>query len=398
MKVRHFVAGYKHCLVRIMANFENCKFMKTTTILIVGTDMMNIYNHRLELIRKLLSLDYKVIVAAPRGGEEQALIKMGVKFIDTHVDNRGTNIKNDLKLLKDFVTIIKKEKPDVVLTFYTKTNIYGGLACRLTNTPYIENITGLGSAVAKGGTMQKLMIMLYGMAVKKAETVFFQNNFNEHFFKDHHIRVRRSIMLPGSGVSLKRFEPLVYPDDQTIEFLFVSRVIKEKGIEEYVEAAKKIKVKYPATLFHVVGPAHKDYEEYLRQAQDAGIIKYHGKTFDVMPYLRRSHCTVFPSYYAEGMANVLLESASSGRPIITTSCPGCGETVDDKVSGFLVKEKDVDDLIEKLESFITLPYQSKKKMGLAGRKKMEKEFDRNIVIDAYVSEIKRVCLEKSCNS
>lgn len=369
--------------------------MKKTTILIVGTDMMNIYNHRVELIKKLLSLDYEVIVAAPRGGEEQALIKMGVRFIDTHVDNRGTSIKNDLKLLKDFVSIIKREKPDVVLTFYTKTNIYGGLACRLTNTPYIENITGLGSAVAKGGVMQKLMIMLYGMAVKKAETVFFQNYYNKQFFKDHHISVKRSIMLPGSGVSLNRFEPLIYPDDHKIEFLFVSRVIKEKGIEEYVEAAKKIKIKYPDTVFHVVGPAQKDYETYLQQAQADGVIEYHGKTFDVMPYLRRSHCTVFPSYYAEGMANVLLESASSGRPIITTSCPGCGETVEDKVSGFLVKEKNVEDLTKKIEYFIALPYQSKRKMGLEGRKKMEKEFDRDIVINAYVQEIKRVCSEKS---
>lgn len=368
--------------------------MNPTTILIVGTNMMNIYNHRLELIRKLLSTGNRVVVAAPRGGEEKDLERMGVRFIDTHVDNRGTSVKRDIKLLSDIISVVKSERPDIVLTFYTKTNIYGGLACRITRTPYIENITGLGSAVSKGGLMQKLMLILYGMAVKDASTVFFQNISNRKFFQAHKIRLRRWEMLPGSGVSLDRFMPLEYPGDDKVEFVFISRVIKEKGIEEYVGAARKVKERFPDAVFHVVGPVSDDYVEYLEKAQNEGVIINHGKTFDVKSFIKNSHCTVFPSYYAEGMANVLLESAASARPVITTSCPGCGEAVDDNVTGFLVKEKNVDDLTEKLIKFIRLPHDEKKKMGLAGRAKMEKEFNRDIVVDSYVREINRILSQK----
>lgn len=368
--------------------------MTTPKILIVGTDMMNIYNHRLELIKAMLSIGYNVIVAAPRGGEEKALIEMGVKFVDTHVDNRGTSIKRDLKLLKDLISIIKRERPDIVLTFYTKTNIYGGLACRIAGVPYIENITGLGSAVSKGGFMQKLMVALYEMAVKDAEIVFFQNNFNLQFFKDHHISMKKWEMLPGSGVNLKRYQPLEYPLDDKYEFVFISRVIKEKGIEEYVSAAENVKKEYPDAVFHVIGPAAENYRQFLLDADKKGIIKNHGKTFDVKPYILRSHCMVFPSYYAEGMANVLLECAASARPLITTPCPGCGETVEDNVTGYVVQPKDVDGLTQKLIQFLKLPNERKREMGLAGRMKMEREFNRDIVVDAYIREIKRILSER----
>lgn len=364
--------------------------MANPTILIIGTDMMALYNHRLELIQRLISIGFGVTVVAPRGGEEKGLEKIGVKFIDTKMDTRGTNPKRDLKLLRALVAIINKENPGVVLTFYTKTNIYGGIACRLTNTPYIENITGLGSAVSKKGPLHKLMKALYKCAIAKASIVFFQNKSNEAFFKSGSMPVKRSRLLPGSGVCLTRFVPLEYPADGNFEFVFISRVLKEKGIEEYIEAAKLIQKKYPGTVFHVVGPADKELTSYLREAEKEGVIKYHGKTFDTTQYIKRTHCTVFPSYYAEGMANVLLESASSARPIITTNRPGCGETVEDGVTGFIVKEKDYLDLANKIERFILMPYDKKKEMGLNGRSKMEKEFNRDIVIDAYEEEIKKI--------
>lgn len=364
--------------------------MTNPKILIIGTDTMALYNHRLELISRLLSLGYDVTVVAPSGGEEKGLKELGAKFIDTKMETRGTNPKEDLKLIRTLVSIIREEKPSVVLTFYTKTNIYGGIACRITSTPYIENITGLGSAVSKKGPMQTIMKTLYKSAILKASIVFFQNKSNEQFFKTGSFPVRRSRLLPGSGVCLSRFKPLEYPADGKFEFIFISRVLKEKGIEEYIEAAKIIQRKYPGTLFHVVGPADSELTAYLRNAEKEGVIIYHGKAFDTIPYLKRTHCSVFPSYYAEGMANVLLESASSARPLITTGLPGCGETVDDGISGFVVKERDSNDLAEKMERFILLPYDKKKEMGLNGRRKMEREFDRDIVIDAYVDEIQKV--------
>lgn len=352
--------------------------------------MMNIYNHRLELIKRLISLNMNVSVVAPHGGEEQELQRIGVKFIDTAVDNRGTNIVHDICLLWNLIAIIRREKPDVVLTFYTKTNIYGGLACRITATPYIVNITGLGSALSGKGLLQRVMIKLYHQAVKAANMVFFQNQPNQKFFEENKITVRKSSLLPGSGVCLDRFKPLEYPTTHDVTFIFISRILKEKGIEEFVEAAKIILQKYPSTKFQVIGPANEEYLDYLNSAQKQGIINYYCKQFDIQPFIRQSNCTVFPSYYAEGMANVLLESAACARPIITTALPGCGETVDDNVSGYIVKERDSVDLASKLEKFILLSDNKKKMMGIMGRKKMEKEFDREIVIDAYVSEISTI--------
>lgn len=371
--------------------------MNRPTILIIGTNMMNIYNHRLELINRLISLNMNVSVVAPRGGEEQELQRIGVKFIDTPVDNRGTNIIHDVRLLCNLIAILRREKPDVVLTFYTKTNIYGGLACRITATPYIENITGLGSALSGKGLLQQVMIKLYHQAVKAARMVFFQNKPNQKFFEESNITVKKSRLLPGSGVSLDRFKPLEYPTTSDVTFIFISRILKEKGIEEFVEAAKIILQKYPNTKFQVIGPANEEYIDYLNSAQKQGIIQYYGKQFDIKPFIRQSHCTVFPSYYAEGMANVLLESAACARPIITTALPGCGETVDDNVSGYIVKERDAIDLAAKLKKFILLSNNEKKMMGIMGRKKMEKEFDREIVISAYVTEISAILISNKNN-
>lgn len=368
--------------------------MTTPRILIVGTDMMALYNHRLELIEKLTLLGFDVYVAAPRGGEEKKLEAMGVRFIDTHLDTRGKNIINDLRLLQNLIKIIREVTPDVVLTFYTKTNIYGGIACRITKTPYIENITGLGSAMMNGGIMQRVMKLLYKTAVADASNVFFQNRHNVQFFKENNMPVKRSRLLPGSGVSLDRFTTLEYPQDGKIEFCYISRILEEKGFREYIAAAEIIKKKYPGTIFHVIGPCAEEYLSELKEAEADGVIIYHGKSFDIIPFIRRSHCSVFPSYYAEGMANVILESASSGRPVITTSLPGCGEGVDDGVSGYIVKARDVDDLVEKIEKFILLPHALKRQMGLNGRLKMEREFDRNIVVDAYVEEINRILHKK----
>jgi galacturonosyltransferase len=361
------------------------------SVMIVGTNMMSIYSHRLELIKELLSLGFRVIVVAPGSGEEKLLEQLGGYFIDTPVDNRGTNIKHDLQLIAHLIHIIKKVHPQVVLTFYTKTNIYGGIACRLTGTPYIENITGLGSAVSGGGIMQKFMLFLYGQAVKSASMVFFQNTSNQQFFNGHHIAVRNSHLLPGSGVSLERFTLLPYPKATAVpEVVFISRILREKGIEQYVDAAKIVKETYPDVVFHVVGPCDAEYESYIETAVREGIIQYHGKVFDVKPFIERSQCTVFPSFYAEGMANVLLESAACGRPIITTSLPGCGEVVDDGVTGYVVRAQDTSDLADKMLKFLRLTSEERVAMGLNGRKKMEREFDRRIVIQAYVDAINDV--------
>ena len=363
-------------------------------IMIVGTNMMSIYNHRLELIRKLLELNHSVSVATPFSGEEQNLIRMGVKCIDVKLETRGRNPFHDLVLLKDLIRIFRKEKPDVVLTFYTKTNIYGGIAARICGIPYIENITGVGSAIANGGWMARLMMMLYSQAVRKAHIVFFQNTQNQSLFHDRKVPLRNEKLLPGSGVSLDRFPLLPYPETDEYNFLFISRVLREKGIYEFVEAARIIKRNHPHCNFHVIGPYDQEFEKYLKNAEAEGSIIVHGKVFNVADFIRDSHCTVFPSYYAEGMANVLLESAASGRPVITTNLPGCGETVDDSLTGYIVQPQNANDVAEKIKKFLVLSHKEKKAMGEAGRRKMERQFDRRIVVNAYIDEIQKILNEK----
>ena len=359
-------------------------------IMIVGTNMMSIYNHRLELIKQLLTIHHSVSVATPFSGEEENLIKMGVKCIDVKLETRGKNPFHDLMLLKDLVRIFRKEKPDVVLTFYTKTNIYGGLAARICGIPYIENITGVGSAIANGGIMARMMMTLYSQAVRNAHIVFFQNTQNQSLFHDRNIGMRKERLLPGSGVSLERFPLVPYPASDEYRFLFISRVLKEKGIYEFVEAARIIRNEYPKATFHVIGPYDSEFEDYLKQAEKDGAVKVHGKVFNVGEFIRDSHCTVFPSYYAEGMANVLLESAASGRPIITTALPGCGETVDDGITGYIVEPRNANDVADRIRKFLSLPHKEKKAMGEAGRRKMERQFDRRIVVNAYIDEINEI--------
>lgn len=360
------------------------------TILIIGTNMMNVYHHRLELIQALLKNNYEVVVAAPKGGEEKELEKIGCRFIDMPVDNRGTNIKRDLGLIKDLSRIYKEVNPDVVLTFYTKTNIYGGIVAGFKNIPYVENICGLGTSLARDNALSKIMRILYRQALRKARFVFFQNKSNQRFMEEKNIYHGAHDLLPGSGVSLKRYPVMPYPESNEVEFLFCSRILAEKGIDEYLQAASLIKKKYPNTKFHVVGPCEPEYKEKIGTLARDGEIEYHGKIQDLHPLMKRIHCSVLPSYYPEGMANILLESAASGRPIITTCLPGCGETVEDEVSGYVVKEKDYKDLADAMEKFILLSPSEKEKMGREGRKKMEREFDRDIVTHKYIRLIEDI--------
>lgn len=360
------------------------------TVLIIGTNMMNLYHHRIDLINRLLQEKYKVVVAAPEGGEEKELLKIGCEFIPMAVDNRGTNIKNDLALIKNLTKIYRQLKPSVILTFYTKTNIYGGIVARYMKYPYIENICGLGTSLVGNRVLSKIMARMYKMALKNSSHVFFQNKFNISFMKEKKIYSGSHTLLPGSGVSLTRYNILPYPQSNNVEFLFCSRILKDKGIDEYLEAAVKIKKKYPNTIFHVAGPCEPSYVSKINDFNEKGIINYHGKLMNLHPILEKIHCTVLPSYYPEGMANILLESAASGRPIITTTLPGCGETVEDGVTGFTVKEKDSDSVAEAMEKFINLTQQEKEKMGEEGRKKMEREFDRNIITEQYLNHIQDI--------
>jgi len=364
--------------------------MNNKTILILVNHDVVIYNFRRELVERLINDGYKVIISSPYGERIDDLIEMGCTFIEVTLERHGTNIFNELKLINYYKKIIKKVKPTVVLSYTIKPNIYGGLAAELLNVPYIANITGLGTAVENEGLMQKITIFLYKISFMKIQKVFFQNTENMQFFIDKKIAIAKHRLVPGSGVNIEQFNTLDYPSGDTVEFVFISRIMKEKGIDHYIDAAKFIKKKYPKTVFHICGFCEEDYEEKLKSLEEQGIINYHGMIRDVREILIRTHCTIHPTYYPEGMSNVLLESAACGRPIITTDRSGCREIVDDGINGFIVKLQNTNDLIEKIEMFLTLDNEQRLQMGLAGRKKVENEFNRQIVVDAYFEEIEKI--------
>ncbi len=356
-------------------------------VLILGNSDLVIYNFRLELVERLLSDGHEVFVCSPYGERIEDLVSLGCKFIDIKISRHGTNPIKELKLLKEYKKIVKSVNPDIVFTYTIKPNIYGALACKKFNISCVANITGLGTAVENSGLIQRATVFLYRLAFKKIKKVFFQNKENMQFFIDKKIALGKHDLLPGSGVNLERFSPIDYPKKDTIEFAFISRIMKEKGIDQYLECAKTIKQKYPNTVFHVCGFFEQEYKEIIDDLVSQGVIVYHGMVRDVKAILKEIHCTIHPTYYPEGIANVLLESSACARPIITTDRSGCREVIDDGVNGFIVKMKDSNDLIEKVERFINLSYEEKVQMGLNGRKKVEGEFDRQIVVEKYIEEI-----------
>lgn len=360
-------------------------------VLILTNNFVGLFSFRKEVVKKMRDKGYEIIISAPFDEKKYYFEEIGCRLIDTQFNRTGTNPIKDLSLMLRYRQLLKQVKPDVVLSYTIKPNLYGGMACQICHIPQLANITGLGTAVETPGWLQKLTILLYKIGLRKTHTVFFQNNANHEFCLKHGMVKGHNVLLPGSGVNLQYHSMQDYPaETDTIKFVFISRLLKEKGIEEYFAAAEVIKKKYPTTEFHVVGWCEDAYSEKLKELQDKDVIVYHGPVGDVRPMIGMANCTVHPSFYPEGMSNVLLESCAAGRPIITTDRPGCGEVVDDEINGFVVKQQDTNDLVEKMERFINLPYEQKKQMGLNARKKVEREFDRQIVIDAYINEIDRI--------
>lgn len=366
-------------------------------ILILANNDIGLYNFRKELLQALIERGYELNIALPYGEFVDKMQEMGCIFYPTEFDRRGTNPISELKMVSMYKKIIKKVKPDVVLTYTIKPNIYGGCACATLNVPYIVNITGLGTALGEKGVLQFITVNMYRYAMRKASKILFQNDDNEAFFTKKKIAEGRHARIPGSGVNLERYKPLPYPMTQNAEFLFISRILREKGIDEYLATAEKIKEKYPDTVFRILGFCEDDsdkpdsYKNKISALSERGIVHFEGMQKDIIPFLEKSQCTIHPSFYPEGMSNVCLESAASARPVITTLHTGCKETVEDGVTGFLVKKQDAGALTAAVEKFLTLPIEKRAKMGQMARLKMEKEFDRKIVIEAYIKEIECAC-------
>lgn len=361
--------------------------MMKEKILVLTNNIGGLHSFRKEVMKAIIDDGYDIYISEPDDDERVKYFEnIGCHIIKTVFDRRGMNPIADLKLLIQYQRMIKQLNPKAVLSYTIKPNVYGGIACRLTGTPQVANVTGLGDAIENGGWLQKLTVTLYKIGISKAGHIFFQNQANRNFCIQNKIANEKSIVLPGSGVNLEHHYCQDYPSDGIIKFLFISRLLKDKGTDEFLEMARDIKSKFPQTEFQILGWIEGNYQQKLNNLVKEGIINYLGTTTDVRPYLAKVHCTILPSYH-EGMSNVNLESAANGRPIITTDVSGCRETVDDQRTGYLVKPKDVQDLIRGVESFLELPYLQKKQMGLEARKKVEREFDRKIVVKAYLEAI-----------
>ena len=355
-------------------------------LFLVNHDVV-IYNFRLEIVERFLADGYEVHISSPYGERIDDLVALGAKYHEIIMDRHGMNPREEIKIYFAYKKLIKMLKPDIVFGFTIKPNIYGAMAARKYKVPFVANITGLGTAVENGGWKQKLFIFLYKFAFRDIRRVFFQNEDNRKFFADNRIAVKAHKMLPGSGVNLERFPYVVYPEDNVLRFAFISRIMKEKGIDQYLKAAQVIKRKYKNVEFHVCGFCEEEYNGKLQEMNDKGIVIYHGMIRDVAEFMGKMHCIIHPTYYPEGISNVLLEACATGRPIITTDRAGCREVVEDGKNGFMISQRNTHELIVAIEKFINTSTPEKIAMGKNARKKVAREYNRQKVVRIYANEV-----------
>lgn len=358
-------------------------------ILILANNDVGLYKFRKEFIQELIRRGNKIVVSVPDGELIPDIKNLGVKVILTDVDRRGINPLTDVKLLLRYFRMEATLKPDLVITYTIKPNVYGGVVSRILRIPYAENITGLGTTFQTENLIKKLVCFLYKISGRRAKVVFFENEENKQIFLEHHlIREEQACRLNGAGVNLDEYPYTEYPDEsEAIRFLFIGRVMKEKGVEELFEAARRIKKEFPEAVFDIVGPMEDEYESVVQKLEEEGIINYYGYQKDVRPFIARCHCFVLPSWH-EGMANTLLEAGAMGRPLITTRIHGCMEAVADGKNGYLVEKKNEASLIQSLANFLKLGRSEKKNMGGKSREYVEKFFDKVEIVNNTIGALK----------
>ena len=348
-------------------------------ILILANNSGGLYDFRQELIAELMKKG-ELAASTPFDSRMDELRALDFRLIETPVDRRGINPVTDLKLMLNYRRMLRREKPDMVITYTIKPNVYGGSMCRLTRTPYAVNITGLGTAFEGDGMLRRIVTMMYRFALKKAQVVFFENSGNlELFVNEGIIRREQACLLSGAGVNLDRFQPMEYPRNEGTKFLFIGRVMREKGVDELFTAMEKLAAEGENCSLDVLGYFDEDYSEKIKACEERGWLRYHGFQNDVRPFIAAADCFVLPSWH-EGMANTNLECAASARPVITSNIPGCKEAVVDGVSGFLCESKNAGSLYAAMKKLCALDRNARAEMGKAGRSHMEKTFDKRVVV------------------
>jgi glycosyltransferase involved in cell wall biosynthesis len=368
------------------------------TIVLAANDSWNLVNYRAGLIAALQDAGFRVAALAPPGPHADRFRNMGVEFHPVPMTPRGTSPLGDFRTLLGFRRQLKAIRPAALLGFTSKPNIYGSIAARMCGVPVIiNNISGLGTAFSKAGPLQRLAAGLYRFALRRSSTVFFQNRDDLELFQSRRlVRPGQAALLPGSGVDLDRFSPRgPAPHRGPFVFLFAARLLWEKGISEFAEAARRLSGERGDVRFQILGFVEPPGDaavphSQLRAWEEEGIIDYLGSTDDVREPYSRADCVVLPSYYREGVPRVLLEASAMGLPVITTDMPGCRHAVDDGATGLLCEPRSIESLMAAMERMLQMPAEERRTMGLAGRTKMASEFDERLVHPAYLEALEKL--------
>lgn len=362
-------------------------------VLMTVNTAWNIWNFRRPVVDALLSDGSRVTVLAPPDEAVTKLEGLGCRFRALDMDAKGLNPVEGLKLRRDFRRIFREERPDIVVSYTIKNNLFGAMAARREGVPFLPNVTGLGTAFLSGGLLQKVAEHLYRRAFVHLPIVFIQNpDDRDLFLRRGMVREDQIRLLPGSGIDLAHFAACDLPDpDAAPVFLMIARLLRDKGVIEFVEAARQVKARWPDARFQLLGATGSENRtaidgETARGWVAEGIIEYLGTTPDVRPAIAAAHCVVLPSY-REGAPRTLIEAAAMARPLIATDVPGCRSVLDRDVSGYLCRAQDAGSLAEAMTRFLSLSHTERAAMGQAGRAKMAREYDQSLVVGAYLNAI-----------
>lgn len=355
-------------------------------ILVLTNSSGGLYDFRGEFVGELCK-SYEVYVSMPDDVKKRELADQGCRIIKTPINRRGINPLEDLKLYCAYGKMMKDIKPDIVVTYTIKPNIYGGFASGIRKIPYIATITGLGGAFDRTGPLLKLIVGMYRAGLRRAACVFFQNEENRGIFQKMGITAKKTRMVMGSGVNLEKHSYEPYPAGEETHFLFVGRVMKERGILEYIEAARRLHS--DKIFFDIMGYCDEDYQELLDDLEKEGVIRQIGFHTQVHEYLAAASAIVVASFH-EGMSNALIEGAATGRPVIASNISGCKEAFEEGVTGFGFTPGKPAELIDAMDKFLALSLEERAAMGRRGREKMEREFDRKLVTAAYMDEVRQI--------
>jgi glycosyltransferase involved in cell wall biosynthesis len=364
-------------------------------IAIVLNTSWNIYNFRMNFVRELIALGHEVHTIAPVDEYTKHLTEAGCKHHPVKMDSRGANPIKDSALILELYLIYRKIRPEVILHYTIKPNVYGTLAATLLKIPVINNVCGLGTVFLKNNFVSAIAIFLYRISFRFANKVFFQNSDDLNLFINKNlVSAKAADLVPGSGIDLKKFHPTEFRRNAKFTFLLISRLITDKGVLEYIEAVKKLRVAGLDARFQVLGakdPQHKRgiKVEIIDEWIATKTIEYLGTTNDVRKHIHQADCIVLPSY-REGTPHTLLEAASSSKPIIATDVPGCNHVVIDQFNGLLCRLKDADDLAIKMKQIAGYEDETLKLLGCNGRLKMEAEYDESLVINKYLHALVQI--------